>query len=179
MIYKMTSVKDPTKSVQKSFVLKTKLSTCSLNWLYPQDPFSFDRSYNIGDPTETITFDSVSINDCPFELLVTDITDPANPVQPHTDIFTLIQPVLTADLSDSRQYSVSSYGKLEISIDALKSHLKGIYNLRLDIIAKRHPAETSKESLTFTVTVTDTNCVSVSQDQETTVSGLSYTLGDP
>ncbi len=80
MIYKMTSVKDTSKSVQTNFILKTKLSTCSLNWLYPPEPFSFDQSYRIGDPTQTISFDSVSIDDCPFELLVTDITDPANPM---------------------------------------------------------------------------------------------------
>ena len=159
MVYRMTSVKDSSLFMQKNFVLKTKLSTCSLNWLYPPEPYSFNRAYNIGDPTEIISFDSVSTNDCPFELVVTDISDPVNPVQPHSDIFTLIQPILTADLSDPRKYSVSSYGKLEIAVDALKPHLAGIYNLRLDIIAKRYPAETLKESVIFTVTVIDPTCV--------------------
>lgn len=106
-----------------------------------------DVQYISGDPASVISFNSVSVNDCPFKLEMVDVTDPVNEVSLKPELFTLTQPVLTDDPDDLgplKSVIVQTYGSLRISMITLDESLIGNYTLRLDIISQRYPTETQK-----------------------------------
>ena len=96
-----------------------------------------------------ISFDQSDVNDCPFKLEITDVTDPSNMITLNPVIFTLTQPVLAddpTDLGSPKRVSVSSAGTLKILTDHSDETVYGLYRLRLDIVSQRYPAETQKQS---------------------------------
>ena len=138
-----------------------------------------DVQYLYGDPASVISFNSVSINDCPFKLEMVDVTDPMNEVSLKPELFMLTQPVLTddpTDLGTPKSIIVHTYGSLTISMVTLDETLFGNYTLRLDIISQRYPSETQKQSVEFTVFVK--KCENVSINSETLYPNqTTYVLG--
>ena len=126
---------------------------CTQFWTHTALPAT---NYVLGEPVLTISFDQVSINDCPFKLEIYDITDPSNTTMANTELFTLKQPVLTddpADLGSPKRVIVDSFGSLDVLGTELQESLSGNYTLRLDIISQRYPGETQKESIELNMTI--------------------------
>ena len=89
------------------------MSTCTKAWRFPSDPLAFDASYVVGTEVMTVPFDGVDLSNCPFKLLVSNITaDPDNPTTVKPSIVTLTQPNLIANPSDSFLRSVSQPGSI-------------------------------------------------------------------
>jgi len=100
----MTSVKDPSVFEETSIPFSKLVSTCTQLW---SNPNLSDASYLGGDPELVISFDSSDVNECPFKLEITDVTDSSSMAPPNPSIFTLAQPVLTSAPGDPKIVSVA------------------------------------------------------------------------
>lgn len=120
-----------------------RVSSCTQLW---NNPKISDASYLGGDPELVISFDQSDVNDCPFKLEITDVTDSSSLIAANPFIFTLTQPVLTSLPTSPLIKTVASYGTLKILTDHSDETVYGHYRLRLDIVSQRYPAETQKQS---------------------------------
>jgi len=173
--YRVESVLAPAEFFKElPFRVTILMSSCTKLWQMPSVPNLFDATYYLKDLPLEVVFSDVSLNDCPFQLSLWNVT---STVATAVDVsyIKLQQAVQQVNSQDPMRVTVSSFGRMLIQTDDVA--VVGKSKLELRVVSQRYPGDAEYKVINLDLTIA--NCVSVDRDTEKVLAGFNYTVGDP